>query len=853
MKVPLSWLRDFVDISLPIEELAQRLTMAGLEVEEIHYVGLAMPDEESLEWTSGHTRRQETKITGMAWDADKIVVGEIREVMPHPNADRLVLCRLYDGEQEHTVLTGAPNLFPYKGQDPLETPIKVAYAKEGATLYDGHQPGQVKMKLERMKIRGVESYSMACSEKELGISEEHEGIIFLDEDAPTGMALADYMGDAVFDIAITPNIARDANILGVAREVAALTSQKPRGPSLDVAMAGPPLKGRVSIEIREPERNPRFVLGLIEGIEIKPSPYEVQRRLRLAGMRPINNVVDATNYAMLEVGEPLHAFDYDILVARAGDQAPKIITRSARPGEKLKTLDDVERELDDFTVLVCDSAGALSIAGVMGGEESEVSERTRSVLLEGAAWNFINIRRTLSAQRMSSEAAYRFSRGVHPAMAERGVRRGLDLMRQWTGGLVAEGLVDNYPLPPLDPSVEVSEQDVKRWLGIRLRVEEISEILSKLEFKVEVEDRKVRATTPDHRLDIGEGITGVADLMEEIARIYGYDRIPETRMADALPPQRGNPALEREEQLRDILVSLGLQEVISYRMTSPANEARRFPPEGPKDEMAYVRILNPIVNDRVVMRHSVLASLLEVVERNARIRDRLALFEIGKIYIPTDESILPLEPFKLGIVLTGPRHPASWQSADASPIDFYDLKGIVTATLEGLHLTNFHYEVGEHPSFHPGKCARVILDNQEVGVMGELHPLVKEQYELPETALMAAEFDLDPILARMSERYDLAPLPAFPPVLEDLAVIVAEDIPASRVAQAIQAAGGETVVEVNLFDVYRGEQIGAGKKSLAYRLTYQAPDRTLTDGEAASIRQRIVQQLEEALDAKLRS
>jgi phenylalanyl-tRNA synthetase beta chain len=853
MKVPLSWLRDYVDISLPIEDLAHRLTMAGLEVEEIHYVGLPMPDQESPERTSGQARRQETKITGIDWDPEKIVVGEIREVMPHPNADRLVLCRLYDGDHEQTVLTGAPNLFPYKGQGSLETPIKVAYAKEGATLYDGHQPGQAKMTLKRMKIRGVESYSMACSEKELGISEEHEGIIILDEDAPTGTALVDYMGDAVFDIAITPNIARDANIWGVAREVAALTNQEIREPSLDVPMAGPPIRGRASIEIRDAERNPRFVLGLIENIEIRPSPYEVQRRLRLAGMRPINNVVDATNYAMLEIGEPLHAFDYDVLVSRAGGEAPKIITRTAQPGERLKTLDDVERELDDFTVLVCDSAGALSIAGVMGGEESEVNERTRNVLLEGAAWNFINIRRTLSAQRMSSEAAYRFSRGVHPAMAERGVRRGLDLMRQWTGGVVAAGLIDNYPLPPKDPSVEVSEQDVERWLGIRLRINEIAEILSKLEFKVEVLDGKVRAATPDHRLDIGEGITGVADLMEEIARIYGYDLIPETRIADALPPQRGNPALEREERLRDVLVSLGLQEVITYRMTSPENEARRFPPEGPEDETPYVRLVNPIVSDRVVMRHSLLASLLEVVEYNARIRERLALFEIGKIFIPSEDTILPLEPSRLGIVLTGPRYLPAWQSADAAPMDFYDLKGIITATLEGLHVRDYHYEVGEHPSMHPGKCARLVLDDQEVGVLGELHPLVKEQYEIPETPLLAAEFNLDLILARIPERYDLVPVPAYPPVLEDLAVIIAEEIPATRVAQAIQAAGGETVVAVNLFDVYRGEQIGAGRKSLAYRLTYQAPDRTLTDEEVAGIRQRIVDHLEKGLGAKLRS
>lgn len=853
MKVPLSWLKDFVDITLSIEELAHRLTMAGLEVEEIHFVGLPMPAQADLDWTSDHARRQETKITGLEWDAEKIVVAEIREVMPHPNADRLVLCRLYDGQQEHTVLTGAPNLFPYKGGGPLDVPLKVAYAKQGARLYDGHQPGNVIMTLKPVKIRGVESYSMVCSEKELGISEEHEGVIILDERAPTGQPLADYMGDAVFDIALTPNIARDANMLGVAREVAAITHQELRQPDLNIKMEGPDIKGRASLEIQEPEFNPRFVLGLIEGIEIKPSPYEVQRRLRLAGMRPINNVVDATNYAMLEIGEPLHAFDYDVLVERAGGEAPKIITRTARAGETLVTLDDLERKLDDFTTLVCDTAGPLSIAGVMGGEESEVNQNTRNVLLEGAAWNFINIRRTLSAQNMSSEAAYRFSRGVHPAMAERGVLRGLELMRQWTGGVVSKGLVDEYPLPPDDPTVEISGADVTRWLGIHLRTDEIAAILRRLEFAVEVEDDKIRATTPDHRLDIGEGIIGVADLTEEIARIYGYDLIPETRMADALPPQRSTPALDREERARDILVSLGLQEVITYRLTSPENEARRFPPGSPQDEEPYLHLLNPSTSDRAVMRHSLLASLMEIVERNARLRERQALFEIGEVFYPSEETQLPREPTRLAIVMTGPRTLPTWQQADTGPMDFFDLKGVVTALLEGLHLSNYYYEAGDHPSFHPGKCARVELENQAIGFLGEIHPQVQDQYEFPDTAILAAEFDLHAILPHIPDRYNITTVPAYPPVLEDLAVIVDEDVPAARVAQSIQASGGETVVAINLFDVYRGAQIGEGKKSLAYRLTYQDPERTLTDEQVARIRQRIIVNLEKDLGARIRS
>jgi phenylalanyl-tRNA synthetase beta chain len=855
MKVPVSWLKEFVELRIPIEDLAHQLTMAGLEVEEIRYVGLPLP-EGKIEGRSGGHLRQETKVSGLEWDPDKIVVGAIHEVMPHPNADRLVLCRLDDGVQEQIVLTGAPNLFPYKGQGPLERPLKVAYAREGARIYDGHQPGQVLTTLKRAKIRGVESYSMACSEKELGISEEHAGVILLAEDAPVGVPLVDYMGDAVLDISLTPNLARDANILGVAREVAALTGQELKHPNLEVHMEGPPVGDHARIEIQEPELNPRFVLGLIQEIQIRPSPYEVQRRLRLAGMRPINNVVDATNYAMLEIGQPLHAFDYDVLMQRAGGKTPVIYTRRARPGERLTTLDGVERVLDDFTVLVCDSAGPLSIAGIIGGAESEVNENTRNVLLEGAAWNFINIRRTLAAQRMSSEASYRFSRGVHPAMAERGVRRGLQLMRAWTGGTVARGLVDNYPLPPRDPTVEITPADVERWLGIRLSLDELAEILRRLQFSVVVTDWTLRATAPDHRLDIGEGVIGMADLMEEIARIYGYERIPETRLADELPPQRGNPALEREERLRDILVNLGLQEVITYRVTLPEREARRLPApdsEGSPDGRPYLRLVNPIASDRVAMRHSLLASVLEIAERNARLQPRLALFEIGPVFFQGEEGVLPEEAQRLAIVLAGPREIPGWQAASTDSMDFYDLKGIVSASLEGLHLAEARYEPGEHPTFHPGRCARVYIEEQAVGVIGELHPQVRAHYELPDSPVFAADLDLDAILPRVPDYYNIRPVPGYPPVLEDLAVVVAEPVPAAQVAEVIRQAGGGMVIAVKLFDVYRGEQAGPGQKSLAYSLTYQAPDRTLTDQEVAQLRQRIVHRLEQELGARLRA
>ena len=851
MRVPISWVKDFVDIDMQVEKLAQQLTLAGLEVEELNYVGLPLP-QGAVEIHSSGESRQVTKITGIEWERDKIVVGAIHEVMPHPNADRLVLCRLDDGLTEHIALTGAPNLFPYKGKGPLEVPLKVAYAREGARLYDGHKNGQELMTLKRTKIRGVESYSMACSEKELGISDYHEGVIILDADAPVGMPLAEYMGDVVMDIAITPNIARDANIIGIAREIAAITGKQLRLPDLEFPMDGLPIDGQVSIEINEPELNPRFVLGLIEGIEIKPSPYDVQRRLHLAGMRPINNIVDATNYAMIEIGEPLHAFDFDILLERAKGKPPVIITRTAKDGEILTTLDDIERQLDDFTVLVCDTAGALSIAGVMGGAESEVNTQTKRILLEGAAWNFTNIRRTISAQRMTSEAAYRFSRGVHPSVARDGVQRGLKLMQRWAGGIVAQGLVDSYPLPPDDPTVIFTEQDVNRWLGIDIAPDDIEQILTSLGFTVQVDGDTISAGTPPNRLDIGVGTIGVADLMEEIARIYGYDRIPETRLSDTLPPQRGNPNLQLEEALRDLLVNLGLQEVISHRLTNPEADNRVNPP-GTNQNQDYLWITNPIASDRVVLRKNLLSSLLNVAERSSKYSSNLALFELGQEFHPQKGELLPQEVRKIAIVLTGTREINHWQTSDQSFMDFYDIKGIVAGLLEGLHIIDARYEPDQYPSFHPGKCARVLYNDTEIGMLGEIHPQVKENYDFPEQPLLAAVLDVEVISPLVPDRFYIESVPVFPPVLEDLAFVVDEQVQVQDVRDIIQSAGGKTVTKINLFDVYRGGQAGQGKKSLAFSLTYQVSDRTLTDKEVARIRKKIIRQLEEKIGAQLRS
>jgi len=841
MKIPLSWLKDFIDLDgLSVEDIARKLTLAGMEVDEILYAGLPMPTYKDGE-------KHEFKTNGIGWDREKIVVAEIREVKPHPNADRLTLLDLFDGQVEQVVLTGAPNIFHLKGTGKLPKPIKVAYAKEGSTLYDGHAEGLQLTTLKRAKIRGVDSYSMVASEKELGISEEHDGIIILADDAPVGMSLVDYMGDAVLDISILPNMARNANVIGIARELAALTGRELKKPTIQFATSGSSVNDLVEIEITNSELNPRFVAGLIRDVEIKPSPYQIQRRLRLAGQRPINSIVDATNYAMIELGEPLHAFDYDVLVGRVANPSHKvkIITRAAKDGEKLTTLDGAERTLTSMNVLVCDEKGSLSLAGVMGGSESEVTDKTKNVLLEGAAWNFINIRRTAKQHNLPSEASFRFSRGVHPAVAEQGVRRGLQYMAEWAGGNVAPGLVDEYPLPPKDSVVDVTSHDVKKLLGIDLTLEQISELLTRLEFKCEIIGQALKVTAPPHRMDIDEGVVGLADVLEEVARSYGYDNIPTTTMADALPPQVGNPIHEWEEHLRDLLVALGMQEVVTYRMTSVEKESRVA------KHNEYVRVANPIAPEKSVLRRNMVASVLDALEKNIRLGESLSLFEIGSVFEPVKND-LPNEWRRFAIAMTGLREATAWDVKASPKMDFFDIKGRLELLLSGLRLTNVTYtEIDSTQYLHPGKAAEVKVDGQVVGVFGELHPLVKEGYVLSDAPVLVAEFDLE-ILRRLSPTYGITPVSDFPPVYEDIAIIVNDSVAAAAVEALIKQTGGKTVTSVRLFDVYRDEKIGVGKKSLAYSLTYQA-EKTMTDAEAAAIRNKIVKRLEHEFSAKLRS
>lgn len=898
MKVPLSWLKEFVDSTLSPDDLAHLLTMAGLELANLITIGVEGSE--------------------LPWDPEKILIANILEVRSHPNADRLVLADVdYGGPQPHVVVTGAPNLFPYKDQGPLSHPLKSVFAREGARLYDGHEPGKVITTLKGRPVRGVMSDAMLCSEKELGISDEHEGIIFLEDDAPVGMPARDFLGEVVFDIDLTPNLARCLSIVGVAREVAALTGAELRMPDPQVHMEGPPVEEHVKVTVEEPELCPRFTAALVEGITVGSSPPWMQRRLRHAGMRPINVIVDISNYVMLEWGEPTHAFDADQV------RGQHLVARLARPGEKLVTLDGKERDLAPPgasyvpPLMVCDPERSLGIAGVMGGEESEVREYTTRVLLEAATWEPRQIRRTAQAFKLTSEASRRFERGVDIEVAPIAQRRALELMRTLAGGTVARGLVDVYPRPWRPITVDLPPSEVTRILGIRLGAYDIATMLKRLGFgcKVhggenmgdlagygfELDSTFVQVEVPSFRQDI----MMVADLCEEVARVYGYDNIPTTRMPDDLPPTDSHPELELEEFTRTTLIGCGLNDVITYSLTSMEAVARLNPAAA--EASRYMRVSNAISPEREYLQQSLLPTLLDALAMNLRECERVLMFEIGRVFLPrhnatakttaSDQEWLPDEPRRLGIAMAGPREPLSWLAPSAQPersmMDFYDIKGIVEVLIERLglaaHIT--YAPLTDDERFHPGRAAALLLEEEpppaqeeadgnasndgskkgksnkgtkkkttnrqearptkQIGVFGEVHPAACERYELEAQRVMVAEIDLDQLIA-LAQQPAFRSISRYPSTVQDLAVVAETNVPAADIAAVIRRGAGDLLESLTLFDIYSGPQVGEGRRSLAYRLVFRAPDRTLSDEVLAKVRGKIIKLLERETGATIR-
>jgi len=841
LRIPFSWLKDYVSVTLTPQQLAERLTVAGMEVESITAIGAD-------------------------WDADKVFVGQVLAIAAHPNADRLCLATVdYGHAAPLTVVTGAPNLVAYVGRPLPPEGLKVVLATVGANLIDGHATDGRRIKLKAGNIRGVRSEGMVCSEKELGISEAHEGILLLPPDAPKGMPFAAYNGDHVLEFDIKGGFAHLHCLLGIARETAALTGQPLNRSALEQGRAGEPRivpqPSYVKLEIEDPAICSRFVALLIEGIEVRPSPFWMQQRLLRAGMRPVNAVVDATNYAMLELGQPLHAFDYDALRPERKGGTPLIRVRRARAGERMRTLDGVERALDPEMVLVTDGGGPVSLAGIMGGMESEIQPATTRVLLEAANWDFLVTRRTSQVLKLRSEAGDRFGKRLSPELCLPAALRAATLITELCGGrlYVKDGRPeygDLYPRPVAQAPIALPLEFVARLLGVEIPRAEIVRILEALECTVAESAAGadvLLVTPPGHRMDLALP----ADLVEEVGRIHGYDRMPRTLIRDELPPQRAQRELDGTERVRDLLTGCGLDEIITYSIVSLADEARLNPDRAPADAARYLSVRNPLDAERAHLRRRLLAASLNTARANLRFGPRVATFEVGSVFHPHPGQALPDEPRRLCVLLTGPRQPATWNTGNAghpsASFDFFDIKGVAETLLTGMEIEKVEWREGNDTAYHPGRRAGMWADGRLLGVLGELHPRVAAAFDLPSEAVCALECDLDALLALWRDNRQMQSLSTHPPIYEDLAFVVEGKLPAEQMRALIEQTGRPLLRDVRLFDVYQDEKLGAGKKSLAYALTYQADDRTLTDAEVAKVREKIVRRVTQTLGAVLRA
>jgi phenylalanyl-tRNA synthetase beta chain len=801
MKVPLKWLKEFVDVTLPPPKIAEKLTMAGMEVKD-------------------------TQIIGGKWE--NIVIGQIVAVNPHPNADRLRLPTVDLGTGQQTVVCGAPN---------LKVGDKIAFAYVGAELIDGHTSELTRLK--SAKIRGVESSGMVCSEKELGISDSHEGIMVLPPDAPVGTPLADYLCDAIFDLDITPNRPDCLCVAGIAQEVAALTGQSRRHPKVGYKEMLPPIDQQIAVEIADPDLCSRYCASLITGVKIAESPPWMQQRLLACGMRPINNIVDITNYVMLELGQPLHAFDYEKIKDK------KIIVRRAAKGEILVSLDGVERTLSQDMLVIADAERAVAIAGVMGGANSEVTEATTTILLEAANFNPTSIHYTSHQLGLPSEAAMRFERGIRPELTVPALRRATQLMLELGGGQAARGVADVYPGKRETGSILLSTKKAKQLLGIEFSRDQIVKTLISLGFDCQpgASASEIRVAAPYWRSDITQEV----DLIEEIARIIGYDKIPMTLLSHSLPPQNPDLILGLERKIRDSLVGFGFQEVITYSLTS-LDMLKKLMPEAHPIEPKLIRVANPMTAEQEYLRPTLRANLLAVLASNRRHEEgSIQLFELGKVYQPQPND-LPREPKILCGLLCGARQEKSWHG-DGGSFDFFDAKGVVESLFQQIGVAA-DFAPGDNESLHPAKQAAIFIKGKRLGVIGELHPKVTEAFDIAETAYIF-EINVTELLPFTIDHKMFTPIPRFPPTVRDIALIVDISVSHQQVIDIIKSFA--LVNQVAIFDVYSGKQVPVGKKSLAYRITYQSPTHTLTDEEANKVQEQILKKLYQQLGTTLRT
>ncbi len=799
MKASLKWLRSYVDIKLTPQELAGKLTMAGLEVKGI-------------------------QITGSSWD--NIVVGEVIATNPHPNADRLKLATVNLGNQQITVVCGAPNISA--GQ-------KVVFAHTEARLIDGHT-GKPAL-LKPATIRGVLSEGMVCSEKELGISDNHEAILVLSPEAPVGIPLSEYLGDAIFDLDITPNRPDCLCMVGIAREIAALTGETLHLPEIDYEESAESINSFISIDIADPKLCYRYCASLVTGVKPEPSPDWLQQRLTGYGMRPISNIVDITNYVMLEYGQPLHGFDYHKIKGR------KIIVRSAGSGETITTLDGVVRTLALDNLVIADEEKTIAIAGIMGGLDTEVTDATTAILLESASFNRTTIRRGASQLNLQSEASIRFDKGLSSDLTLAALKRATQLLINLAGGKAAKVIIDEYPGRTEQKAIVLSAKEVKRLSGMEVSTDEILTALQSLGFECQQDNLtpQISVLPPYWRSDIKY----TADVVEEVIRVIGYDKIPITQLSTLLPAQILMPELSFKQKLQHILAGCGFQEILTYSLVSQEKLQKLSP--GQELKLNPLKVANPMSKEQEYLRTSLRANILSTLRSNQRHEEAgIRLFEAGKIFLPQGKE-LPLEKEMLCAVLNGARQELSWHE-NGKALDFFDAKGVAESLLSKLGLTAT-FEASDDEGLFPGKSAAILIDSDRIGTVGELHPSVAQAFELDGITSLI-EVDVAELMKKAGTANKYQPIPRFPGITRDIALVVDKQVTYQQVADIVQKIA--LVKKVTLFDLYTGVQVPEGKKSFALRVIYQSPDRTLTDREIDKLHQKIVSRLHQELGATLR-
>ncbi len=816
MNVPYRWLKQYVDTDLSSETLGQKMTMAGLEAEQI------------------------TRI-GAGWD--KVYVGEVMSVTQHPDADRLVLADVAAGEHRLTVVTGAPNIA--EGQ-------KVALALAGARLIDAYAEELKYKTLKPGSIRGVRSEGMVCSEKELGMSEEHEGILLLDPEAPAGVPLADYLGDTVIEFEITPNLVHAFSIFGIAREASAITGAPLREPALADFSAVP--KSGALARIDAPDLCRRYHAIVADGVQVEPSPSWMAQRLQAAGVRSVNNLVDITNYVMLELGQPLHAFDLAFV------EGGTIIVREAAVGEVFETLDHKVRTLDGGELLICDAEKPVGLAGVMGGVNSEIVETTTSLLLEAATFDMVNIRQTARAQKLQTDASARFGRGLDPELAGVANARAAQLILDLCPGASIRTMQDVYPNPPQPRTISFPTSRVSSLLGMTIEPAEMVSVLDRLQFAPVHDATKGTLTVavPSWRNDV----TIREDVIEEIARLVGYEHLPATLITGMTPAVERDPMHLAERRVRQLLVAAGGYEGRGYITVSGADVERwGLDTDGGFGHVLrdapLVRLRNAIPAEDDVLRPSIIPGLAKAVVENLKHQRTVRLFEIGHVYLGTDPNLLPNEPSTVGIALAGQRelfdrfHP---RSTDSDQLDYFDAKGMVDALLDLFGTTDVTWQPLNHPSLHPGRAAELTIQDERIGIVGEVHPALAGKLGLDDMRFAVAEVNLKRLLEVSAHgTRPTVTVARFLPVEQDFAIVVDRAVAASDVQTIVRQNAGPLLTGLTMFDLYEGEQIGDGKKSLAYRLTFTAPDRALTDAELGKVRKRIERGIQTQLDGSLRT